>query len=195
MLHGDAVTLSDMAGLLVILSHSYGTKKKPQCGAKLLIGLAGAGGFEPPYSANGKRATPSAQTCPRPTAGRRSCRRRRAGDASLGRCSKVWMRSNWMRWSIRRGTTRLTDRRPQFASISAPASPTDRCDDGRRLGAGRRSIRVRCLPDHDGAVLRHPRIPLKEPVTITSTFSLTRSAANPGIRSKRLSVQRYSTHT
>jgi hypothetical protein len=43
-------------------------------------------------------------------------RRRRAGDAWLGRCSKVWMRSNWMRWSIRRGTTRLSDRRPQFAA-------------------------------------------------------------------------------
>jgi hypothetical protein len=43
-------------------------------------------------------------------------RRRRAGDARLEPCSKVWMRSNRMRWSIHRGTTRLTDRRPQFAA-------------------------------------------------------------------------------
>ena len=52
----------------------------------------------------------------RPTAIQAALRRRRAGDAWLGRCSKVWMRSNWMRWSIRRGTARLTDRRPQFAA-------------------------------------------------------------------------------
>ena len=43
----------------------------------------------------------------RPAAIRASLRRRKAGDAWLGRCSKVWMRSNWMRWSIGRGTTRL----------------------------------------------------------------------------------------
>ena len=52
----------------------------------------------------------------RPTAIQAALRRRRAGDVWLGRCSKVWMRLNWMRWSIRRGTARLTDRRPQFAA-------------------------------------------------------------------------------
>ena len=50
----------------------------------------------------------------RPTAIQAALRRRRAGDVWLGRCSKVWMRSNWMRWCIRRGTARLTDRRPQL---------------------------------------------------------------------------------
>jgi hypothetical protein len=54
----------------------------------------------------------------RPTAIQAALRRRRAGDVRLGRCSKVWMRSNWMRWSIRRGTARLTDRRPQFAKLA-----------------------------------------------------------------------------
>ena len=44
----------------------------------------------------------------RPTAIQAALRRRRAGDAWLGRGSKVWMRSNRMPWSIRRGTTRLT---------------------------------------------------------------------------------------
>src|SRR6516162_10846796 len=43
-----------------------------------------------------------------PTAIQAALRRRRAGDAWLGRGSKVWMRSNRMPWSIRRGTTRLT---------------------------------------------------------------------------------------
>src|ERR1700730_15937846 len=57
-----------------------------------------------------------------PPAIQAALRRRRAGDASLGRCSKVWMRSNWMRWSIRRGTTRLTDRRPQFAALKRSLS-------------------------------------------------------------------------
>jgi hypothetical protein len=52
----------------------------------------------------------------RPTAIQAALRRRRAGDAWLGRCSKVWMRSNQMRWSTRRETTRLTDRRPQCAA-------------------------------------------------------------------------------
>jgi len=36
-----------------------------------------------------------------PTAVQAALRRRRAGDDWLGRCSKVWIRSNWMQWSIR----------------------------------------------------------------------------------------------
>src|SRR6202011_929110 len=54
----------------------------------------------------------------RPTAIQAALRRRRAGDVWLGRSSKVWMRSNCMQWSIRRGTAHLTDRRPQFAVCS-----------------------------------------------------------------------------